>query len=424
MGSRGLSPSCVGGTGQDSLCCQTPVTNYGSARPPHRDQSPVLRQPVEKGALGHRCWPRECFGSSWGRGKSSRGILCWLLQSPAAPGLARPSPGPRGQLSPAALWAGGSAGHRSGRAGAAAAPTAQRRSCPGQGRSGRSTELPAASEALPRGRGGGSHALLPRKTTFITSKHPITLAQSSPQGCSFVQQLDRYRIKCTSGPQPRLPLPGARAASPPLGALWLAAAGPGALLQPNVKLGEALMCESCWLLPLPLVPLLKLLPRDRALSEAEVGRPLEGDKQELSSSAGGGPLRRAHQRPVPAETPSPGAPGPSPGGQQLGTGMSQDVPAVPAASGSSTMSESPLPHPRPKPIPARRWSRRSRGATGALCGQTQRIASQLLRPGNPKEPHPAWPLLPAGGVGLGAPAAHKPNCPSRAGGGTNKPGLV
>lgn len=30
--SRGLSPSWVGGTGQDSLCCQTPVTNYGSAR--------------------------------------------------------------------------------------------------------------------------------------------------------------------------------------------------------------------------------------------------------------------------------------------------------------------------------------------------------------------------------------------------------
>lgn len=41
-GSRGLSPSCVGGTGQDSLCCQTPVTNYGSAPLPHRDQSPVL----------------------------------------------------------------------------------------------------------------------------------------------------------------------------------------------------------------------------------------------------------------------------------------------------------------------------------------------------------------------------------------------
>lgn len=61
------------------------------------------------------------------------------------------------------------------------------------------------------------------------------------------------------------------------------------------------MCESCWLLPLPLVPLLKLLTRDRALSEAEVGRPLEGDKQELSGSAGGG-------SPPPAPPPPPSVP--------------------------------------------------------------------------------------------------------------------
>lgn len=55
--------------------------------------------------------------------------------------------------------------------------------------------------------------------------------------------------------------------------------------------------ESCWLLPLPLVPLLKLLMRDRALSEAEVGSPLEGDEKqeaEPGSAGRGSPLRAPH----------------------------------------------------------------------------------------------------------------------------------
>lgn len=77
--------------------------------------------------------------------------------------------------------------------------------------SGRSAELSTASRTLPRGWGGGSHVLLPRKTTFITSKHTVTPSQGSPQGCGFAQQLDRYWIKRTRGPQPSLPLPGAGA---------------------------------------------------------------------------------------------------------------------------------------------------------------------------------------------------------------------
>lgn len=68
-------------------------------------------------------------------------------------------------------------------------------------------------------------------------------------------------------------------------------AGAQGRLQPKEKLGEALIWgESCWLLPLPLVPLLKLRARDRALSEAEVGSPLRGKKQQrqppASNSAG------------------------------------------------------------------------------------------------------------------------------------------
>ncbi|RMB94059.1 hypothetical protein DUI87_29512 [Hirundo rustica rustica] len=64
-------------------------------------------------------------------------------------------------------------------------------------------------------------------------------------------------------------------ALPPLGGLWEAAAG--GLGLPKVKLGEArIRGESCWLPQLPLVPLLKLLARASALSEAEVGSPLEG----------------------------------------------------------------------------------------------------------------------------------------------------
>ena len=86
---------------------------------------------------------------------------------------------------------------------------------PGPLRSGWSVELSTASRTLPRGRGGSSHALLPHKTTFITSKHMATLAQSSPQGCGFAQQLDRYWIKRTRSPQPSLPLPGAGALALP-----------------------------------------------------------------------------------------------------------------------------------------------------------------------------------------------------------------
>lgn len=50
-----------------------------------------------------------------------------------------------------------------------------------------------------------------------------------------------------------------------------------------MKLGEARSRgESCWLPPLPLVPLLKLLARLRVLSEAEVGSPLQGGEMGVS----------------------------------------------------------------------------------------------------------------------------------------------
>lgn len=72
-----------------------------------------------------------------------------------------------------------------------------------------------------------------------------------------------------------------------------------------MKLGEALICgESCWLLPLPLVPLLKLLMRDRALSEAEVGSPLEGDEKEEAqpgSVGRGSPHRPPLRTPIPSQ---------------------------------------------------------------------------------------------------------------------------
>lgn len=154
---------------------------------------------------------------------------------------------------------------------------------------GRSAELRPASRALPRGRGGRSHALLPLKTTFVTSKHTVTLAPSSPQGCGFAQQLDRHWTTCARGPQPSLPLTGAGALTPPVCGPWLSAAGAQGRLQPKEKLGEALIWgESCWLLPLPLVPLLKLRARDRALSEAEVGSPLRGEKRQRQPPASNG----------------------------------------------------------------------------------------------------------------------------------------
>lgn len=86
-------------------------------------------------------------------------------------------------------------------------------------------------------------------------------------------------------------------------------AGAEGLLQLKVKLGEALICgESCWLLPLPLVPLLKLLMRDRALSEAEVGSPLEGMRNRRLSSAwwGGAPFRQPSVLPPSLSSHSPG----------------------------------------------------------------------------------------------------------------------
>lgn len=50
-----------------------------------------------------------------------------------------------------------------------------------------------------------------------------------------------------------------------------------------MKLGEArIRGDSCWLPPLPLVPLLKLLARASVLSEAEVGSPLEGGEMGVS----------------------------------------------------------------------------------------------------------------------------------------------
>lgn len=154
---------------------------------------------------------------------------------------------------------------------------------------GRSAELRPASRALPRGRGGRSHALLPLKTTFVTSKQTVTPAPSSPQGCGFAQQLDRHWTTCARGPQPSLPLTGAGALAPPVCGLWPSVAGARGRLQPKEKLGEALIWgESCWLLPLPLVPLLKLRARDRALSEAEVGSPLRGEKRQPQPPASDG----------------------------------------------------------------------------------------------------------------------------------------
>lgn len=141
------------------------------------------------------------------------------------------------------------------------------------------------------------------------------------------------------------------------------------------------MCESCWLLPLPLVPLLKLLTRDRALSEAEVGRPLEGENRSSAALWEGAPLRRP--RPSP---PAPRAcrdtisqsPGPSPGGQQLGTGMSQDVPSLslqPQAAAPCQSSRSRTPDPNP--------TQRSAGAGGA---QEPLVRSA----GRPRESRPSY----------------------------------
>lgn len=112
---------------------------------------------------------------------------------------------------------------------------------------------------------GPSHSL------FHTD--PLSLSEL-PQGRGAAQQPDRRRSRRARGPRPGLPLPGA-GVLPPLSGLWEAAAG--GLGLPKVKLGEArIRGESCWLPPLPLVPLLKLLARASALSEAEVGSPLEG----------------------------------------------------------------------------------------------------------------------------------------------------
>lgn len=78
-------------------------------------------------------------------------------------------------------------------------------------------------------------------------------------------------------------------APPPLGGPWGAAAAAGGLGLPRVKLGEARSRgESCWLPPLPLVPLLKLLARLSVLSEAEVGSPLQGGEMGVSLAGGGG----------------------------------------------------------------------------------------------------------------------------------------
>lgn len=97
-----------------------------------------------------------------------------------------------------------------------------------------------------------------------------------PQGRGAAQQLPRCRSRCARGPQPALPLPAA-GALPPLWGLGEAAAAAGGRGLPKVKLGEArIRGESCWLPPLPLVPLLKLLARTSTLSEAKVGGPLEG----------------------------------------------------------------------------------------------------------------------------------------------------
>lgn len=127
------------------------------------------------------------------------------------------------------------------------------------------------------------------QTHFYYVKAYVTLAQSSPQGCGFTQQLDRSWIKCMRGSQPSLPLPGAGALVLRFGGLWLAAARPKGLLQLKVKLGETLIRgESCWLLPLPLVPLLKLLMRDRALSEFEVESLLKGDEEQETQTGSEG----------------------------------------------------------------------------------------------------------------------------------------
>lgn len=116
---------------------------------------------------------------------------------------------------------------------------------------------------------------IPHKPT-VTVSEPGHAGADLPQGCGPAQQLDRRHSRRVTGPQPGLPLPRA-GALPPLRGLWEAAAAAGGLGLPKVKLGEArIRGESCWLPPLPLVPLLKLLARTSALSEAEVGSPLEG----------------------------------------------------------------------------------------------------------------------------------------------------
>lgn len=116
-------------------------------------------------------------------------------------------------------------------------------------------------------------------------------AGRSLQGCGSAQQLGSSPSRRASGAQHCLPLPPAAAPALLFPGLWPAAAGAEGLLQLQVLLGEAWSCsESCWpLLPVP-VPSPKLLVQDRALSEAEVGTPLEGDEKQKAQPGAGAAL--------------------------------------------------------------------------------------------------------------------------------------
>lgn len=204
-------------------------------------------------------------------GKLSEGFLCWLLQPPfgPGPGLGRLPAAPvlrvphtpveQQQLLPSQAegpWS---------------------RSSAGAGLSNRSSCCAAPAPTLL----GPLTLPVPHKA-LLPCPSPGHGGAELPQGCGPAQQPDRRRSSRARGPQPGLPLPGAGALLP-LRGLWEATAAAEGLGLPKVKLGEArIRGDSCWLPPLPLVPLLKLLARASVLSEAEVGSPLEGGEMGVS----------------------------------------------------------------------------------------------------------------------------------------------
>lgn len=134
---------------------------------------------------------------------------------------------------------------------------------------------------------------VPHKPPVAVSE-PRTRRADLPQGCGPAQQPDRRLSSRARGAQPGLPLPRTGALLP-LGGLWEATAAAEGLGLPKVKLGEArIRGESCWLPPLPLVPLLKLLARASVLSEAEEGSPLEGGEMGVSTVRGAPSAPSAH----------------------------------------------------------------------------------------------------------------------------------